>query len=515
MILSLEVILRRYIDFWQETSPGDHLAVCAFHDDDKPSMSVNVEKGVFFCHACGAKGGVDYLLTKKIPYQQHIIRWELSQLKTTKIADDFPLERMHHNLLKNAELLDYLGDKRCWTPEAIQDLKIGYDGSRVTIPVFTLFGDLANVRAYKVNCPPGEYKTINLAGFGKARLWGLDALQNGDDPVYLTEGEPDAIAARSLGLRSCTGTAGAGKFAGDWAQLLGGRSVVVAYDADEAGRAGAQKLLAALSRPAKEVRNLELSAYLTSGKDLTDYLCQDHQRTDLEEIVQKTPLLAPPERRDSVDEGDSPLEEIFEVSLVESSQEKYYRKIVRMRAMISGKTLSPYIVPRVVEITCPLPHLNMCDNCALNLRQGNHKLLFDHRSEDTLKLIEAREDDHLRMYRKLAGIPTRCQIFTSSVVQAQNIEEAKVIPDLDFTPDDSEYVIRQIFLLGHGIKPNTSYELLGLVIPHPRTQQVTYLISEAVPLEDTVSGFKVTDELISQLRLFSVGHEEKDRREAT
>lgn len=30
---------------------------CPFHGDARPSLSVNVETGGFFCHACGVKGG--------------------------------------------------------------------------------------------------------------------------------------------------------------------------------------------------------------------------------------------------------------------------------------------------------------------------------------------------------------------------------------------------------------------------------------------------------------------------
>lgn len=30
---------------------------CVFHDDDRPSLSINVETGGYRCHACGARGG--------------------------------------------------------------------------------------------------------------------------------------------------------------------------------------------------------------------------------------------------------------------------------------------------------------------------------------------------------------------------------------------------------------------------------------------------------------------------
>ena len=32
-------------------------ALCCFHPDTTPSLSVNVETGGFICHACGARGG--------------------------------------------------------------------------------------------------------------------------------------------------------------------------------------------------------------------------------------------------------------------------------------------------------------------------------------------------------------------------------------------------------------------------------------------------------------------------
>ena len=35
---------------------GEGTCCCPFHDDRNPSCSINIEKGVFFCHACGEKG---------------------------------------------------------------------------------------------------------------------------------------------------------------------------------------------------------------------------------------------------------------------------------------------------------------------------------------------------------------------------------------------------------------------------------------------------------------------------
>ena len=32
-------------------------AICPFHEDGEPSLSVNLNHGGFHCHACGARGG--------------------------------------------------------------------------------------------------------------------------------------------------------------------------------------------------------------------------------------------------------------------------------------------------------------------------------------------------------------------------------------------------------------------------------------------------------------------------
>lgn len=32
-------------------------SICPFHEDRKPSLSINIQNGGYFCHGCGAKGG--------------------------------------------------------------------------------------------------------------------------------------------------------------------------------------------------------------------------------------------------------------------------------------------------------------------------------------------------------------------------------------------------------------------------------------------------------------------------
>ena len=47
-------------------SGAKRLGLCPFHEDTNVSFSVNVEKGVYYCHGCGAKGdAVTYLVEKR------------------------------------------------------------------------------------------------------------------------------------------------------------------------------------------------------------------------------------------------------------------------------------------------------------------------------------------------------------------------------------------------------------------------------------------------------------------
>ena len=50
---------------FESSGPNQLLGCCPFHDDHKPSLSVNTEKMVWFCHACLKKGNAAQYLMKR------------------------------------------------------------------------------------------------------------------------------------------------------------------------------------------------------------------------------------------------------------------------------------------------------------------------------------------------------------------------------------------------------------------------------------------------------------------
>ncbi len=60
----VEAILERYgLPF--ETKGKELVVRCPFHDDERPSLRVNVEKNVFKCFACDVGGDVIAFVAKK------------------------------------------------------------------------------------------------------------------------------------------------------------------------------------------------------------------------------------------------------------------------------------------------------------------------------------------------------------------------------------------------------------------------------------------------------------------
>jgi len=117
---------------------------------------------------------------------------------------------------------------------------------------------------------------------------GPDLIGNTEgNPVYLCEGEWDAMRMADEGLCAATTTGGAGEFKEEWAKRLRKKDVIVLYDHDEAGRRGGQNAARVLSKEAATVRVVQWQN-LEDREDVSDYLARYSLR-DLLKIVAETP----------------------------------------------------------------------------------------------------------------------------------------------------------------------------------------------------------------------------------
>lgn len=103
--------------------------------------------------------------------------------------------------------------------------------------------------------------------------------------VLLAEGELDALAALSRSIPAVSGTTGAGNWSSDWTAPFGGRRVAIVYDADEAGRSGAEMVAAELSAVARSVTVVDLAPERDDGYDLTDWFRDGRTTDELKSLI--------------------------------------------------------------------------------------------------------------------------------------------------------------------------------------------------------------------------------------
>jgi len=175
---------------------------------------------------------------------------------------------------RNEALLDgtplaELVEDRGVRPSTLRKWRVGWDGTRYTLPVLNVNGRVINLRRFSFKGGAGNTATCKLT------LIGLERLAEDEDEVWLCEGEWDAVAwseclARNKIEGVCIAVPGAGSFRPEWASLFRDRQVCVAMDHDDAGRAADNRVYEALRGIASKLSFLQWPEKLPDGYDLRD-----------------------------------------------------------------------------------------------------------------------------------------------------------------------------------------------------------------------------------------------------
>lgn len=305
---------------WCELFPGwkpgqnAHCVVAAENhesgEDRTPSMSLSSD-GKAYCHACGYRAtspvgvladmeGLDFKAACRMAYERFV---------GPLVPEDY-VTVCHKALLADGYTLAVLEERRGLSKATIAKFELGWDAKRkrLVIPVRNELGWCVNTRLHDtLGLSDPSMKIISYAkGFGSARLWPQWQLEL-DGPVFIFEGELDAMLAHTQGLASLSVTGGAKTWAEEWSRQLAGRTVYVVPDKDKAGAAGAAKKVASLSKRC-QVSTVELPR-LEGGKaekDFTDWvLRREGTGKELLALAQETPVKEPTkeEGEASADEG--------------------------------------------------------------------------------------------------------------------------------------------------------------------------------------------------------------------
>ncbi len=137
-----------------------------------------------------------------------------------------------------------LADLKGWTSEAIEQLGLGFDGSRIVFPFRDAYGRLVGLGRYS---PPSPSRNgSKMLADGKRELFPAPESLTAES-VWLVEGEPDAVSMASVGLPAVA-VPGVGTWKDGWAERFQRfERVRICFDCDEEGRECAAKRSAALA----------------------------------------------------------------------------------------------------------------------------------------------------------------------------------------------------------------------------------------------------------------------------
>lgn len=200
----------RYADFTEthfsvdSRSGNEWMVRCIEHDDNNASMRVNVEKGCYYCHSCGAKGSFRSLSS----HFGQLAEAEPDLDELRKRIDALDTKHEHQECtVTESTLKRYKHDPSYWlgrgfTTDIIDEFQLGYDPLEgcATIPVRKHTGDLVGiirrnlVKTYlpRYMMPKGFDRKHLLFGSWRVPTWNTDT-------VVITEGAVDAMSVIQAG----------------------------------------------------------------------------------------------------------------------------------------------------------------------------------------------------------------------------------------------------------------------------------------------------------------------------
>ncbi len=340
-------VLERY-GVLAERQGNKFMALCPFHEDKNPSLSVDPLKNVWHCFGC-QKGGssIDFVMEKEglsfkeavdllVTRSGVVVRASaltpspknpaetpaLSADERRHIAD--VIEHYHRTLSgEDTRGLDYLRRRHIADPETLRAFKVGYcngtlkkvlpaaavptlkkigllrkDGSEtfngcIVIPVYADDGTLGECFArFIVDREPTNH--LYLPGPHRGVL-NAKAAEVYPDGLILTEAAFDALTFHAHGIRNVIPCYGTGGFTPDHLAALtrgGVRKVFVAFDNDQAGEDAAKRLAQSLDAECHRVKIPE-----ELGKDINEYVSSmyrsgmkpDEITAALKDLVAKAP----------------------------------------------------------------------------------------------------------------------------------------------------------------------------------------------------------------------------------
>jgi 5S rRNA maturation endonuclease (ribonuclease M5) len=251
---------------------GDQaMARCPFHDDTTPSLSLNLQSGLWQCFGCQAGGDVFSFIQKKyktdfqgalaLLAQEAGINFKGNSQRKSKGRG-----KAKHQIVQTYDYLDGTG--------------------RLVFQVCR-----TEPKGFFQRRPDGNGGWINNLEGVVLVPYRLPELLKARR-VFITEGEKDADALAALGLTATCNPMGAGKWRPDFNRYFAAKEVVILPDNDAPGHSHAQTVARNLHGEAASLKVVELPNLPDKG-DVSDWLNAGGTREELLSLAEAAPEWPP------------------------------------------------------------------------------------------------------------------------------------------------------------------------------------------------------------------------------
>lgn len=464
------------------------------YHETNPSAHINLDKGLFHCKVCDV-GLSEISFISKVLGTSYEAASKIAKLFTTK--EDRYTWNKDYNIseeIKNKCISLGISEN------VIDELELKTEmGDEISFPVF-MYGKLVDVRSYRPQDRANKIKSRVGATSGLIIPFDIWTKTPTNKWTIICAGEKDMAVTRSHGFNAITLTGGE-KALPKMITPFKDRKVAICYDNDEAGIAGARALASELIKYVKEVRVVTNFHEVCKehGEDLTDFFTKYNKtKEDLMKYVLATPAYTIEEAKEEIQKR-RPL-----ISLLEASKPQYINRVVQSNIQV----VATYETAMPVPTTIYAKKLNSNGDAKYNqMNVGEERTweLSENNCQDILKLIDNNftEDQIRDNIRSILGIskyerdiriekPTKDTVYQCNVTDLFEAT-AKDIATIEFTA----YVLKK--RLESGKKYLITYKL----VPHPyKGQKLIMIIIDVEEACDSITNFKITDEVKQELDLF-------------
>ena len=463
------------------------------YKETNPSAHINLDKGLFHCKVCD-KGLSETAFISELFGCSYESAIKISKLFTTR-------EDLH--TWKQLTLSDEIKNK-CLTlgisEEVIEALNLRTEfGDEIGFPVL-MYNKVVDVRSYRPQDRANKIRSRN--GTTSGLIIPFDLWVNTPESKWtvICAGEKDMAVTRSNGFNAITLTGGE-KALPKIINPFKNRKIAICYDHDEAGISGAKALAAFLTPIAQEVRVVTNFHEVCEGhgEDLTDFFVKYKKtKQDLQRYILESPVFT---REQAKEEQ---LKRHPLISLLEASKPQYINRVVQSNVQVVATFEKAMPVPTTIYAK----KLNSSGDPKYNqMLVGEEKTweLSEMTCQDVLKLIdnnftEAQIRDNVR---EILGISKYEREVKVEKPTKDTVYQCNVTDLFEATSKDIATIEFTAYVLKKRLESGKKYLITYKLVPHPyKGQQLVMIILDVEEACDSVSNFRVTEEVKSNLNLF-------------